>query len=168
MIIFQTAGSGNQVGAGLRLGAHLLGDLSAQATTYQDNSYVHRLNRTLQAEIRAVSAYRSLGAKRTGRLDESLAGHQAAGRELQRLIVANRGIPEDRPAVSLGLSKTVVRIFARVPTRFGERVTHRTLLRLETQLTARYRALLKLAPSRDFQALTEILKRTERNVADLK
>jgi hypothetical protein len=160
MIIFQTAGSGDA--SGFRFDAHLLGDLGSVATTYRESDYIHRLNRTLQAEMRAVSAYRSVGLRLPEKLTDAFDGHQRAGRELVRLVIANRGVPEDRSALSFGLTRTVVQILSRVPSRLAERVTSQTLLRLETHLEESYQRLLEIAPARDRLVLNGLLQQAER------
>jgi hypothetical protein len=162
MIIFQTAGSGDA--SGFRFDALLLGD-RAQVTTFSDNDYVHRLNRTLQSEMRAVQAYQSAGDHQpdTGALE----AHQRAGRELVQLVIANRGIPEDRTALSLGLTRRFIQIATRVPSRIGARVTLNTLHRLETHLLDSYETLIKMAPSRDLGVLSDLLRETERRAEAL-
>jgi hypothetical protein len=163
MIIFQTAGGGTgwvSLDSGL-----LAGRSTPECTTFQTNDYIHKLNRTLQAEMRAVSAYGSLAEVPSLGLELSdvTAGHQHAGKELVRLIIANRGIPEDKAGVSLGLTKTFVQLCAAMPKGISGRATRKTLLRLEHGLGSSYRKLLKLAPARDVAALTELLAQTEKH-----
>lgn len=169
MIIFSTAGGG---AGGFTVGRGLLGDAyQPTVTTFRNNSYIHRLNRTLQAEMRAIAAYRAYlkapGAHGEGDAEQALeangAEHQAAGRELVRLIIANRGIPEDRSALGLGLTPAFIRIFSRILAR----ATLGTLEVLERRLVAQYRRLLKEAPQYDVAVLTELLKQTERHLGTL-
>lgn len=167
MIIFQTAGSGDA--GSFRLNARLLGDRMPSATTFRSNDYIHRLNRTLQAEMRAISAYRGLNGREPDalELEAKAACHQLAGKELVRLIIANRGIPEDRSTLSLGLTKTFIQICNRVPSRLAERVTFTTLYKLECRLVGSYKKLVTVAPARDIAVLTHLLDRAERRSADL-
>lgn len=165
MIIFQTAGS--SLTSGFRFDAHLLGDLSSQATTFRDNDYIHRLNRTLQAEMRAVAAYRSIARHLPEKLAIGLELHERSARSLVNLIIANRGIPEDRSALSFGLTRRFIQICARVPGRLTDLATVSTLHKLETHLIECYNKLLTLAPSRDLQALTQLLLHVERQEAAL-
>ena len=176
MIIFQMATSG-EVG-GFTVGAALLPDFQPTATTFRSNDYIHRLNRTLQAEMRAISAYRAYAsslptqtevpaAGMTLLIDANGAEHQAAGRDLVRLIIANRGIPEDRSALSLGLTKTFISLCARVPTRFFERASVGTLSSLERHLKEQYARLLKNAPARDLGVLGELERQTIRRESEL-
>ncbi len=163
MIIFQTAGGGS---GSMSLDSGILaGRGAAECTTFQTNDYIHKLNRTLQAEMRAVSAYGSLAEKPElgSELADVTAGHQHAGRELVRLIVANRGIPEDKVGVSLGLTKTFVQLCASMPRGIAGRATRTTLIRLEQNLVGSYHKLLKLAPARDAGILTELLAQTEKH-----
>ena len=62
MIIFQTAGGGDAGAFGLKGG---LLDARPPATTFRSNAYIHRLNRTLQAE--ECAPFRRTGRSRTGR-----------------------------------------------------------------------------------------------------
>lgn len=167
MIIFSSAGGG--VG-GLTVGRGLLGASSqASVTTFRNNSYIHRLNRTLQAEMRTIAAYRAClkalqtvdGAAAT--LAANSAEHQVAGRELVRLIIANRGIPEDRSALSFGLTPALIRIFSGL----FARATRGTLEALERRLAIHYQALLKEAPAYDAVVLTELLKQTQQHIVAL-
>lgn len=159
MIIFQTAGSGGWAGSSLSaLGRELLGEGPA-ATTFRSNGYIHRLNRTLQAEMRAVSAY---SAGRDALHAKNGEEHGHAGKTLVRLIIANRGIPEDRTVLSLGLTRTWIGLCTRIPTKLFEKATAGTLLTLEAQLARRYRELLREAPARDVPELRDLLKKTER------
>jgi hypothetical protein len=161
MIIFQTAG-GDAGALGLKGG---LLDARPPATTFRNNAYIHRLNRTLQAEMRAVSAYRTL--KDRPAFDELAAGHQLAGKELVRLIIANRGIPEDRSALSLGLTRRFIHLCAALPSRLSGRVATSTLRQLERQLVVSYRKLMGLAPGCDLPILADLLKAAERQARKL-
>ena len=161
MIIFQTAGGTGSVG----LEAGLLAGRMPDCTTFRSNSYIHRLNRTLQAEMRVLSAYCGLGEHPTlgSDLATVTAGHQHAGRELVRLIIANRGIPEDKSALSFGLTKTLVQLCAAMPRGIAGRATRTTLVRLEQNLVTNYEKLLKVAPARDASSLAELLSQTKRH-----
>ena len=157
MIMFQTAGTGYAPAFGLttRLGA------LTPATTYRSDAYIHRLNRALQAEMRAVAAYRSL---RQGRprpaFDHHGESHRLAAKELVRLVVANRGLPEDRSVLSLGLTRTFIQVCEALPSRLTERAATGTLRQLEQQLVTSYRRLLDVAPARDVPTLTRLLRST--------
>ncbi len=164
MIIFQTAGGG---AGGFTVGTTTIPEAyQPHATTFRSDEYIHGLNRTLQAEMRALSAYRAY-AKSEPTSDHSLVmleEHQAASRELVRLIVLNRGVPEDRSALSLGLTRTFIQICAAFPSRLLERATLSTLSSLERHLVARYQKILKDAPARDAPALEELLRQTESRI----
>jgi hypothetical protein len=161
MIIFQTAGCG--CANGLKINAGILDRGSAPATTFRSNDYIHRLNRTLQAEMRALSAYTSLLSNPQDHADLVLTAenHQLASRELIRLIIANRGIPEDRAGISLGLTRSLIRLCTLVPTRLTDKVSLSTLRRIEQGLVVRYEKLLKMAPTRDQEALLHLLAQTQ-------
>jgi hypothetical protein len=159
-------------------GAGLLGEskFAPTATTYRDNSYIHKLNRALQAEMRAVSAYRSLQSSEalqlnlnpTTDLDQHLLDHQEATKELVRLIILSRGIPEDRTVVSLGFTKTFLQFCSRVPTRLFARVTVSTLAQLERNLLSHYERLLAEAPARDQESLRQLCQAANGHVESLK
>lgn len=167
MIIFQTAGSSDA--GSFRLNARLLGERMPSTTTFRSNDYIHRLNRTLQAEMRAISAYRGLDGRQPEKvaLDAATACHQLAGKELVRLIIANRGIPEDRSTLSFGLTRTFIQICARVPAPLGERVTLTTLHKLEGGLVNSYKKLVDVAPKRDLVVLNHLLDKAVRRSASL-
>ena len=162
MIIFQTAGYGYAGTFSFKPG--LLVDLQAPATTFRSSDYIHRLNRVLQAEVRALSGYLALSGYRDGDqvVADGTTGHQFASRELVRLIVANRGVPEDRSALSLGLTRRLVVLVARMPAGIAARATTATLRQLERQVVPGYQHLLTVAPPRDQATLTELLEQTQR------
>ena len=161
MIIFQTAGCG--CANGLKLSAGILDRGSASATTFRSNDYIHRLNRTLQAEMRAVSAYASLVINPQDHVNfvPTAENHQLASRELIRLIIANRGIPEDRAGINLDLTRSLIRLCTLVPTRLTDKVSLSTLRRIEQGLIVRYQKLLKMAPARDQEELLHLLAQTQ-------
>lgn len=160
MIIFQTVGCG--CANGLKISAGVLDGGDSSATTFRTNDYIHRLNRALQAEMRAYSTYASLidHPHDHSNWDESADHHQHAARDLVRLIIGNRGIPEDRAALSLGLTEKLVRLCSMVPTKLTDKVSASTLRRLELGLVVRYRKLIKMAPARDRPDLQRLLKAT--------
>ena len=169
MIIFQTVGGFSARGA-LVPGA-LLGTGEPPATTFRSNAYIHRLNRTLQAEHRANGAYASLKLPRhrsgaVGREGPKLArmgsDHQQATRDLVRLIVANRGIPEDRSALAVPIARGIIGVCNLVPSRLAQQASLRTLRQIEQRLATSYRELIAMAPGADIPLLTALLKRRER------
>lgn len=174
MIIFQMATTGEV--SGFTVGGGLLSDYQPSATTFRSDSYIHRLNRTLQAEMRAISACRAyVSGLNTAKGEEQLAPvveangteHQAAGRELVRLIIANRGIPDDRSALSLGLTKTFISLCGLVPARIFERASVGTLSSLERHLKQQYERLLKVAPARDVLILGDLARQAARRESEL-
>ena len=160
MIIFQTVGCG--CANGFKITAGMLENPDVSATTFRTNDYIHRLNRALQSEMRAYSAYNSLLTHTSdhSELECSAEQHQQSSRDLVRLIIANRGIPEDRAALNLGLTKGLIRLCTMVPTKLTERVSISTLKRVELSLVSQYRRLQKMAPPRDQEDLRRLLKIT--------
>lgn len=162
--------------SGFTVAGALLPDYMPSATTFRSDAYIHRLNRTLQAEMRAISACRAYvsglaaikGEEALAPLVEANGGeHQLAGRELVRLIIANRGIPDDRSALSLGLTKTFISFCARVPSRIFERASLGTLASLEGHLKQQYERLLKVAPARDAHVLGDLARQAARRENEL-
>ncbi|MEN9834205.1 MAG: hypothetical protein RL011_398, partial [Pseudomonadota bacterium] len=147
---------------GFRISAGVLDSGDSSATTFRTNEYIHRLNRALQAEMRAYSTYAGLisHSHEDQEWDLHADNHQHAARDLVRLIIGNRGIPEDRAALSLGLTEKLVRLCTMVPTKLTDKVSASTLRRLELSLVVRYRKLIKMAPARDRPDLQRLLKST--------
>jgi len=171
MIIFQTAcGSAT---SNLRLGRSLLVSTGTpQSTTFRSNAYIHRLNRTLQAEMRALSACHSAAGRIRAPRETDLLGfvshHQAAGRELVRLIIAHRGLPEERAPLSLDmLTRTLLRLCSKAPSRLAGRVTLGTLSQVEAHLGRCYLRLLDLAPEQDAPLIASLHERAQRHLAQL-
>jgi hypothetical protein len=167
-IIFQTAGGGTTGSVGLS-SSGFLGH--PPSTTFRSNAYIHRLNRTLQAETRALNAYAALTRKAEPRLEGRLRvatdAHQDGGRELVRLIIAHRGIPEDKAAISLGLTGSALRLMRAFPEQVARRATTQTLIGLERLIIGNYRKAIKLAPACDKEILEDLLTRCEDLVASL-
>jgi hypothetical protein len=162
MLILQTVGGD---GGGVGTGSWVT-DIDATGTTFRQNSYIHRLNRTLQAELRLVQTYGGV----LGRFASEhpfhgfCADHQRAGKDLVRLIISNHGIPEETPALSLGFTKTFVQFCSSIPSRFFEKARQTTLAQLERHQLHSYQRLLEEAPGRDVEALTALLRLTEEHL----
>lgn len=168
MIIFQTAGGGDA--GSFPLGG-LFSDSDVPATTFRNNSYIHRLNRTLQAEMRAISAYkaahRQLADESCDLLDKIIASHQSAGRELVNLIIFNRGIPEDRSTISIGLTRTIIGAWRAIPDPVATKATLSTLRSLERHLVSLYKRLKTEAPRRDLPVIEHLLLGTENSCSQV-
>ena len=163
MIILQTAGSGESSGI---LGSGLLNPLD-QTTTFRNNSYIHRLNRTLQAELRAVSAYDSASEMHgdSDTFSEAYTSHQYCGKQLIRIIIANRGIPEEKSSLSFGLTSRWVRLCSSIDFPLLAQTAKLTLTQIERNLQSNYDRLLLEAPVTDI-ALLEQLKRASQKQLD--
>jgi hypothetical protein len=157
MIILQTAGSGESGGI---LGSNLLANNLDQTTTFRNNSYIHRLNRTLQAELRAVSAYDCASdlQEDSDTYAQAYTTHQNCGKQLVRIIIANRGIPEEKSSLSFGLTRRWVRLCASIDLPILAQTAKLTLTQIERNLQSNYDRLLMEAPVTDI-ALLEQLKR---------
>lgn len=158
MIIFQTAGGGDAGSFGF--GA-IFSETGAPATTFQTNPYIHRLNRTLQAEKRAVTAYNA-ARRQLGSIcdlaDIAIPMHQTSGKQLINLIIANRGIPEDKTAISIGLTRTIITACRVIPDPVALKATLGTLQGVERHLVFSYKKLKNIAPRRDINILDELLR----------
>lgn len=159
MIILQTIGGGGGFSAGEWVG----GNLEAQCTTFRDNSYIHLLNRALQAELRLVSTYAGILTRleSTHPFHHYCSDHQRAAKDLVRLVISNHGIPEENSALNLGLTKTFVQLCSAIPGRLLLEARRKTLVQLERHQVHSYQRLLIEAPGRDVEDLNALLSLSE-------
>ena len=169
MIILQTAGGDDASGVAGFAGSLFGTDAGFQATTFRSNDYIHRLNRTLQTELRAVCAYQAVrpGVKAID-CDHAVEEHQYSARQIVRLVVANRGIPEDHAPLTTSLTTTVFRLCGALPTSMGQVATISALVTLEKSLFDSYSKLLDQAPPADAELLDLLAKRTGRRIEGLR
>jgi hypothetical protein len=160
MIIFQTAGGGDAGSLGF---GDIFSESKAPSTTFRSNAYIHRLNRTLQAEMRAVSAYkaalRQLEIDACQLADLAIPFHQGCAKELINLIISNRGIPEDKTALSIGLTRTLITACRAIPDPVAFKATIGTLRGIERHLVSSYKKLIDEAPRRDLPIIEELFKK---------
>jgi len=160
MIIFQTAGGGDAGSIGF---GEIFSENNASATTFRSNAYIHRLNRTLQAEMRAVSAYkaalRQLEIDSCQLADAAVPSHQSCAKDLINLIILNRGIPEDKTALSIGLTRTLITACRVIPDPVAFKATIGTLRGIERHLVSSYKKLIAEAPRRDLPFIENLLGR---------
>jgi hypothetical protein len=160
MIIFQTAGGGDAGSIGF---GDMFSDTNAKATTFRTNAYIHRLNRTLQAEMRAISGYkaalRQLEIDACKLADDAVPMHQSCAKDLINLIILNRGIPEDKTALSIGLTRTFITACRAIPDPVAFKATIGTLRGIERHLVSSYKKLIEEAPRRDLPFIEELLRR---------
>ena len=110
MIIFHAAG--NEI-SGSTFSTAFIGAGRTAPTTFRNNSYIHKLNRTLQAELRTVSAYSGVIKNQNNKpadYSRTCQAHQKSGRQLVKLIIQNRGLPDDNPSISIGLTESWVKL----------------------------------------------------------
>lgn len=169
MVILQTANGSNANSANIDALLRRRGCCKAPITTFQNNEYIHRLNRTLQAEMRALSGCRSLLSRQpsAAALHQAITDHDFAARELARLVIANRGVPEDKATLSFGLTQTLIRVCSAIPVRLFEKASYSTLIVLEKNLSRRYNRLLVVAPLRDQELLGNLKSLAEQHQANL-
>jgi len=161
MIIFQTAGGGDTGSLGF---GDIFSESKSSSTTFRSNSYIHRLNRTLQAEMRAISAYKAalhqLEIDACQLADSAIPFHQGCAKDLVNLIILNRGIPEDKTALSIGLTRTLITACRAIPDPVAFKATIGTLRSIERHLVSSYKKLVAEAPRRDLAAIEELLSRS--------
>lgn len=167
MIILQTA-SGGSAGS-IDIDSILRKRRPTPATTFRNNDYIHQLNRTLQKEMRALAACRGLlrHHPEAQPLAVAVTDHHQAVNELVRLVIANRGVPEDKTALSLGLTSTFIRVCSAIPVRWFERASFSTLIGLEKSLIRTYQKLISQAPLRDQESLAILKALAEKHQAEL-
>ncbi len=167
MIILHTATNPN-INVNIKLTGRLLSGVPP--TTFRNNSYIQRLNRTLQAELRTITAYsgviRTTPAKTI--YDKSCESHQRNGRQLVKLIVQNRGIPDDHSPLSSGLTEKWVKICSYLSPSLRQKTTNLTLEQLEQHLLVNYNSLIAEAPLRDAELLMELNRIAQSNLNRLK
>jgi hypothetical protein len=160
MIIFQMAGGGDAGSIGFR---DMFSNSNTGATTFRSNAYIHRLNRTLQAEMRAISGYkaalRQLEIDACQLADVAVPAHQGCAKDLINLIILNRGIPEDKTALSIGLTRTLITACRAIPDPVALKATIGTLRGIERHLVSSYKKLIEEAPRRDLPLIEDLLGR---------
>lgn len=157
MVILQTVNGSNTGSTDI---AAVLRRRSCKApyTTFHNSEYIHRLNRTLQAEMRALTGCRRLLNRQpaVAALHQAISDHDFAARELVRLVIANRGVPEDKSTLSFGLTKTLIGVCSAIPVRLFAKASFSTLVVLEKNLAHRYTRLLAAAPLRDQEMIANL------------
>ncbi len=149
MVIFQIASS-SHVGSFRRKGVLWLGHVPS-STTFRDSPYINELNRVLKHEIEACAIYSKLV------LSVGLDCHQIAARELVRLIVAHRGVPDDHGGFTLSLARRFLGICDVAPSGVAKLITSTTLRQFELKLVERYDHLISIAPISDQVILNDLL-----------
>ncbi len=159
MVILQVASSSHTVGGYRRKTIFW----PAPATTFRDSPYIHALNRALKDEIEACAIYAQLmrldPVAIHARVDVATGfeNHQGAGKELIKLIIAHRGLPDDQGSFSLGLARRILRICDVAPVGVSRRLSATTIKQMELRLINRYEELLALAPQSDIAILEDLL-----------
>jgi len=143
--------------------------LKSNVTMFRDNSYLDRLNRTLQSELLAISTYNGVSPRNQKRkqLEPTQEAHKEAGKLLVNLIVSNQGIPDEDAALGVGFTTKVVGVCSAIPSKMFERATFSTLSRIEKGLVHNYDKLLEDAPARDIAMLKHLRDSTKLHLTDL-
>jgi len=125
-----------------------------EATTFRNNSYIHCLNRTLQSELRLKATYAGLTPHDHPSNYTSLQDkHHANSQKLIRLIILNRGIPEESAPFSVGLSRKLGQFCKNIPQALGQSATKLTVQQLLTNLKHNYDRLILEAPYKDLETI---------------
>lgn len=162
MIIFQTASGSN--GGGI-IHAGLFDKVTC--TTFKSSEYIHNLNRTLQSEMRAIATYQNSSASGEPNCSDKAAEHQHCARELVRIIIANRGIPEDATVLKNALLPPLVKAYKAFPDQLQKQMLLRTLLQIEKRLHSKYESLIDQAPSRDRLDIRALANKSELRIEEI-
>lgn len=172
------AASGNQNGGAFGLTGssflQLTGIPVRSATTLNDNQYVQRLNDLLQQELAAVNCYARLDQstlvqQTTLPIDTFHGEHRDASLQVERLVLANRGIPAERAAsTASSLSRSMIEFCRALPVSGSRRVMIGQLIHFENQLERRYDRCTNEAPNRDLSVLKLLKTRCQRRAETLR
>lgn len=127
-------------------------------TTFNDSEYVQRLNVALQLETLAVKVYSQLQ-----KLDEPAAMersclHQHSSRQIIRMVIAQRGVPEERPTSLLTLIQAAaLQAVELMPSNVQKRLLGRMGVRLARQLKRTYLNLIPIAPPQDVETIRDLM-----------
>ncbi|MEY4630177.1 MAG: hypothetical protein RIQ81_297 [Pseudomonadota bacterium] len=143
----------------MSLGADQTGFLAknwnqATPTTFRSSPWIDRLNELLREELAATEIYRTLTGPGSNSLMSFASGftdeHFQAARQLAMLVIAQRGVPADRPAtVMAGFNKAMLQICALMPGDINHRFSCTRLAALEKYFCTTYAAMAANAPAAD-------------------
>jgi len=132
------------------------------------------LNRALKAETELSNLYvRWSQHGDTGMYTTAMdcsEEHRFAARELVRLIVANRGVPEDNVENLFGATRLVATVAPYMPYQMRDRVYLKTATRSEESVTKLLERIEKIAPLREkvvLQSIRERLIKAQQKTATL-
>lgn len=133
----------------------------AKPTTFRSSPWIDRLNDLLREELAATDIYRTLTGPGGNDHMSFAAGftdeHFQAARKLAMLVIAQRGIPADRPApVMAGFNKAMLQICSLMPGEINHRFSCTRLAALEKYFCTAYATLAANAPAGDIPVFDEL------------
>ncbi len=118
------------------------------AATFRNSPWIEALNETLRCELAAVEIYCLLLKSAQFDASEFADEHAAGARKIAVLVIAQRGIPADRPApVMAGFNKAILQFCKLMPDTINRRFTYSRLAGLEKQFCLMYAILASRAPN---------------------
>ena len=125
-----------------------------KASTFRNSPWIDALNEAIRRDLAAVEIYSLLIRSANFDANSFIDEHAQASRKLAVLVIARRGVPEDRPATAMaGLNKAILHICSLMPGEINQRFSRSRLAGLEKQLCLMYAALASNAPSEDRDTL---------------
>ena len=174
MMMLQTSSSGSG-GSGTGPGgvsisgvkSRFLGMPSTTAT-FNDSQYVQLLKGLLRQELAGICCYQKFIHSTYITTLEFADQHKVASQQIERLILANRGIPADRAAsAASSFSRAILEVCRAIPGDGPRKLVASQFASFELQLLTRYMEILKDAPVGDAEVLRLFKSRCERRLATL-
>lgn len=130
---------------------------------YNNDTYVQALNGILRQELAAVSCYGKFLGACFFEADAFCDDHRHAGRQIERLIIANRGIPTKRAASpASSVNRAILEFCRAIPGESLNGLVRSQFGQFECQLRHRYDSILKNAPIGDAEILRDLRAKCEK------
>jgi hypothetical protein len=173
MMMLQTTSGGSGNGPGNVSGNLTLAEIRTRlfgfpdtAVTFNDNQYVQNLNLLLQQELAGVSCYSKFSKASFISAAEYCDEHKEAGQHLERLVLANRGIPAARAAsAASSFPRAILELCRAIPGEGPRKLVLTQFAQFEAQLLDRYDQILVDAPVGDAEVLRLLRNRCDRRLA---
>lgn len=133
----------------------------SRATTFRSSPWIDRLNELLREELAATEIYRALTGSSGNPKLSFAAGftdeHFQASRQIAMLIIAQRGVPADKPAtVMAGFNKAMLQICSLMPGEINHRFSCTRLAAVEKYFCVTYASLAATAPASEVDMLDQL------------
>ncbi len=133
----------------------------SRSTTFRSSPWINRLNEILREELAATEIYRVLTSFRA---DHKLAfaasftdEHFQASRQIAMMIIAQRGVPADKPAtVMAGFNKTMLQLCSLMPGDINSRFSCTRLSAVEKHFCLTYASLAAAGPASEADVLDQL------------